>query len=359
MARELMPQGIHVANVPIDAAIGWRRRTARGRTAGPERPSTTTWPTPTALPRPICSCIASTARPGRSKSRCGRGPRSGDGVKAFIVERYGGGDALRLGDMPEPELRDDDVLVRVHAAGVNPLDSKIRDGEFKLILPYRLPLILGNDVAGVVVRVGPACGGSSPATRSMRGRARSDRHVRRIHRDQRGRRGDQAREAHHGRSRFHPAGRPDRLAGAGRASPPEEGAEGPHPRRLRRRRHLCHPAGQASRRDRRDDDEHSQRRAREEASAQMSSIDYRKDDFENVLRDYDVVLNSLGKETLEKSLRGAEARRKAHLDLRPARSRLCQGHRLELDAEAGHAPAELSASGGKPNAVASAIRFSS
>src|SRR5204863_2283919 len=42
----------------------------------------------------------------------------------------------------------------IHAAGVNMLDSKIRDGEFKLILPYRLPLILGNDVAGIVVRVG-------------------------------------------------------------------------------------------------------------------------------------------------------------------------------------------------------------
>ena len=62
--------------------------------------------------------------------------------------------ALRLGEMPEPELRDDDVLVEIHAAGVNLLDSKIRDGEFKLILPYRLPLVLGNDVAGVVVRVG-------------------------------------------------------------------------------------------------------------------------------------------------------------------------------------------------------------
>ena len=61
---------------------------------------------------------------------------------------------MRLGDMPEPELRDDDVLVEVHAAGVNLLDSKIRDGEFKLILPYRLPLVLGHDVAGVVVRVG-------------------------------------------------------------------------------------------------------------------------------------------------------------------------------------------------------------
>src|SRR5204863_3556320 len=62
--------------------------------------------------------------------------------------------AVRLGEMPEPEVRDDDVLVQVHAASLNQLDSKIRDGEFKLILPYRLPLILGNDVAGVVVRVG-------------------------------------------------------------------------------------------------------------------------------------------------------------------------------------------------------------
>jgi NADPH:quinone reductase-like Zn-dependent oxidoreductase len=56
--------------------------------------------------------------------------------------------------MPDPEVRENDVLVQVHAAGVNLLDSKIRNGEFKLILPYRLPLILGNDVAGVVVRVG-------------------------------------------------------------------------------------------------------------------------------------------------------------------------------------------------------------
>jgi alcohol dehydrogenase len=56
--------------------------------------------------------------------------------------------------MPVPDLREDDVLIQIHAAGVNPLDSKIRDGAFKLILPYRLPLILGNDLAGVVVRVG-------------------------------------------------------------------------------------------------------------------------------------------------------------------------------------------------------------
>src|SRR5215207_8922429 len=76
-------------------------------------------------------------------------------MKAFIVDRYGSKDGVRAGEMPDPQLREDDVLVQIHAAGVNLLDSKIRDGEFKRILPYRLPLILGNDVAGVVVRVGP------------------------------------------------------------------------------------------------------------------------------------------------------------------------------------------------------------
>ena len=76
-------------------------------------------------------------------------------MKAFIVDRYGKNQSLRAGEVPEPELREDEVLVQVHATGVNQLDSKIRNGEFKLILPYRLPLVLGHDVAGVVVRVGP------------------------------------------------------------------------------------------------------------------------------------------------------------------------------------------------------------
>ena len=75
-------------------------------------------------------------------------------MKAHVLRRYGKKRALQVADMPTPELRDDEVLVRVHAAGVNQLDSKIRDGEFKLILPYRLPLILGHDVAGEVVKVG-------------------------------------------------------------------------------------------------------------------------------------------------------------------------------------------------------------
>ena len=75
-------------------------------------------------------------------------------MKAFTLDRYGSADSMRAGDMPDPEPREDDVLVQIHAAGVNLLDSKIRNGEFKRILPYRLPLILGHDVAGVVVGVG-------------------------------------------------------------------------------------------------------------------------------------------------------------------------------------------------------------
>ena len=57
-------------------------------------------------------------------------------------------------EMPVPEVGMQDVLVQIHAASLNPLDSKIRNGELKLLLPYRLPLILGNDLAGTVTKVG-------------------------------------------------------------------------------------------------------------------------------------------------------------------------------------------------------------
>ncbi|MET3663534.1 NADP-dependent oxidoreductase [Caulobacter sp. 1776] len=75
-------------------------------------------------------------------------------MKAYFLDRYGKKGALRLGDAPLPEPGDNDVLVEVHAAALNVLDSKIRDGAFKPILPYRPPFILGHDVAGTVVRVG-------------------------------------------------------------------------------------------------------------------------------------------------------------------------------------------------------------
>lgn len=79
-------------------------------------------------------------------------------MKAFVVEKYGK-DGARAAQVPEPTVRDRDVLVRVSAAGINPLDKMVRDGEFKLLLKYRRPFALGHDVAGVVVRVGSAVRG--------------------------------------------------------------------------------------------------------------------------------------------------------------------------------------------------------
>lgn len=83
-------------------------------------------------------------------------------MKAFILDRYGRKQTLRLGELPDPEVGDLDVLVHVHAAGVNLLDAKVRDGEFKLLLPYRAPFVLGHDVAGVVIRVGARVKGFKP-----------------------------------------------------------------------------------------------------------------------------------------------------------------------------------------------------
>lgn len=75
-------------------------------------------------------------------------------MKAFIIDHYGSNEVVRAVEMPEPELQDNDVLIQVYAASVNPLDLKIRGGKLKFILPYHLPIILGNDLAGVVVKVG-------------------------------------------------------------------------------------------------------------------------------------------------------------------------------------------------------------
>jgi NADPH:quinone reductase-like Zn-dependent oxidoreductase len=73
-------------------------------------------------------------------------------MKAFVIKRYG--KSLQLAEIAEPLVKENDVLVQIHAAGVNVLDSKIRNGDFKLILPYKPPFILGHDVAGVVVKTG-------------------------------------------------------------------------------------------------------------------------------------------------------------------------------------------------------------
>lgn len=75
-------------------------------------------------------------------------------MQAFKLNRYGKKETLHLTEMPEPVLNENEVLVEVHAASVNLLDSLIRNGNFKPFLPYKMPLILGHDVAGVVTKIG-------------------------------------------------------------------------------------------------------------------------------------------------------------------------------------------------------------
>jgi NADPH:quinone reductase-like Zn-dependent oxidoreductase len=81
-------------------------------------------------------------------------------MKAFVITKYK--EALQEAEVAEPAVGEHDVLVRVEAAGLNQLDEKIRMGEFKQILPYSLPLVLGNDVAGTVVAVGAKVRGFKP-----------------------------------------------------------------------------------------------------------------------------------------------------------------------------------------------------
>ncbi len=75
-------------------------------------------------------------------------------MKAALLERYGDNSAVRVTDVPVPAIGEGELLVAVRAASVNPLDVKTRQGQLKLVLKYRLPTVLGNDLSGVVTRVG-------------------------------------------------------------------------------------------------------------------------------------------------------------------------------------------------------------
>ncbi len=224
-------------------------------------------------------------------------------MKAFIVDRYKKKGALRFGEMPEPELRDDDVLVQIHAAGLNLLDSKIRDGEFKLILPYRLPLILGNDVAGVVVKVGPKVRNFKPGDEVY---ARPDKD----------RIGTFAEFIAMNEADL--ALKPKNLTMEEAASIPlvgltawqvlveranlkkgqkvliHAGSGGVGTFAIQLAKHIGATVATTTSTSNVD--------LVKSLGADVV-IDYKKDDFEKVLNDYDVVLNSLGKDTLEKSLR--------------------------------------------------------
>ena len=75
-------------------------------------------------------------------------------MKAAFIRHYGNNDAIEISHQPMPAIGPHDVLIKVHAASINPVDYKIRDGDLKVILPLKFPLILGNDCSGEVEKIG-------------------------------------------------------------------------------------------------------------------------------------------------------------------------------------------------------------
>ncbi|EFI65627.1 MULTISPECIES: NADP-dependent oxidoreductase [Bacillus cereus group] len=74
-------------------------------------------------------------------------------MKAMIIDKYGKV-PMHMAEVPTPEINEYEVLAEIHAASINPIDFKIRDGKVKMLLKYEMPLILGNDFSGVIVKVG-------------------------------------------------------------------------------------------------------------------------------------------------------------------------------------------------------------
>src|SRR3954469_10640371 len=84
-------------------------------------------------------------------------------MKAVVVTRYKG--QSHVAHVAEPIVGDNDVLIRVEAAGLNTLDQGIAMGAFAQVLRYRLPVVLGNELAGTVIRVGTQVRGFRPGDR--------------------------------------------------------------------------------------------------------------------------------------------------------------------------------------------------
>ena len=74
-------------------------------------------------------------------------------MQAMVIDKYGKF-PMRLAEIPTPEIGENEVLAEIHATSVNPVDFKIRDGKVKLLVKYKMPLILGNDFSGVIAKVG-------------------------------------------------------------------------------------------------------------------------------------------------------------------------------------------------------------
>jgi NADPH:quinone reductase-like Zn-dependent oxidoreductase len=88
-------------------------------------------------------------------------------MKAIVLTAYGDVDKLELRDVPEPPLDRDAIVVRMAAAGINPIDWKIRSGASKARFPVKFPAILGRDASGTVVRVGSGVTSFAPGDHVM------------------------------------------------------------------------------------------------------------------------------------------------------------------------------------------------
>ncbi|WP_028558959.1 NADP-dependent oxidoreductase [Paenibacillus pinihumi] len=75
-------------------------------------------------------------------------------MKAMIIEKFGKDVPLLMAEKPMPEIGEMDVLVEINAASLNPIDFKVKEGKAKFLLKYDMPLILGNDFSGIVIKVG-------------------------------------------------------------------------------------------------------------------------------------------------------------------------------------------------------------
>lgn len=88
-------------------------------------------------------------------------------MKAVVLHQYGGPDKLKYEDVADPVVGEGQVLVRMAATSVNPIDYKLRSGAMQKFMPLELPAILGNDIAGIVREVGPGVEGFAPGDRVM------------------------------------------------------------------------------------------------------------------------------------------------------------------------------------------------
>ncbi len=75
-------------------------------------------------------------------------------MKAIIIEKYGGKGELKLREINKPGIRDDQVLIEMHATSVNPIDWKLREGYLKDMMPFKFPIVLGWDAAGIIIEKG-------------------------------------------------------------------------------------------------------------------------------------------------------------------------------------------------------------